>query len=335
VPPRFSVLLPTHNRADVLGYAIRSVLWQTEQDFELLVVADGCTDLTRDVVQGFADPRIRFFDLPKAPYFGYANRNIALRTAQGRYIAFAAHDDLLFPDHLTQMGALLDRTGADWGYSRPTWVSTDGVMVPFGTNLELSDELVAFCTRENTIPASCVVHTRSILGAVGYWPDDVPVAADWILWRRMLAVSERPPAVLPVPTALHFSAMWKQSRHSRSEAVRLFLEVADTVEWWPSVLTVECRHDTQQAGFFHLMQAGGATWITQVRHALSAVLERVGWASVYSVGRTDVPLLQLARRERRLRNSRLWPVMSTLWAVIRMTRRASAAWRKPRGGTRR
>ncbi|MBK5577868.1 glycosyltransferase [Ochrobactrum anthropi] len=58
--PLFSILLPTHSRVDVIGYAVQSVLNQTVKDFELLVVGDGCPPETRTILQGFNDPRIRF-----------------------------------------------------------------------------------------------------------------------------------------------------------------------------------------------------------------------------------------------------------------------------------
>src|SRR5262245_54968910 len=107
--PLFSILLPTHNRADVLPFAIRSVLAQTVQDFELLIVGDGCRVGTAEIVRGFSDARIVWFDLPKGPNFGYNNRNIALRQARGAYVAYMAHDDLWLCDHLELLVAVLGR----------------------------------------------------------------------------------------------------------------------------------------------------------------------------------------------------------------------------------
>ena len=113
--------------------------------------------------RGIDDARIRWFDLLKAPHFGYANRNIALRQATGDLVAFIAHDDIWFPDHLELLSGQLERGAAEWAYSRPLWVSTDGFVVPIGVNLTNEDELEHFLTEANSIPAPCVMHRRSCL----------------------------------------------------------------------------------------------------------------------------------------------------------------------------
>jgi glycosyltransferase involved in cell wall biosynthesis len=161
----------------------------------------------------------RYGQPAKAPHFGYANRNVALREARGEYIAFAAHDDLLFPDHLRLLVDALEKNNCDWGYSRPLWVSTDGIIVPFATNLRLADELRRFLTVENTIPASCVLYRRHCLDRYGLWPEDVPQAADWRHWIAIIeGGGHEHIGYLETPTCLHFSANWRRSRHASFEA---------------------------------------------------------------------------------------------------------------------
>ena len=278
--PRFTVLLPTHNRADVLGCAIASVLAQTEPDFELLIVADGCTDSTPEVVAAFEDPRIRFYDLPKAPGVGYANRNIALRRARGHYVAYAAHDDLLLPDHLQLMGTALDEKGGDFAYSRPLWVSTDGIVAPYGTNLKLADELARFLECKDTMPSSCVLITRAALWAAGYWPEDMLRAGDAVLWQRVLRCTDRKTVWLRRPTCLHFTAGWKKTRHSDSEPLRWMLHIADSAAWWPAILRHPPREEPVQRTVWRAIESGGTRWLEALREAADTVINRIAWMAM-------------------------------------------------------
>ena len=142
--PLFSILMPTHDGLDTIFHAIQSVLDQTIGDFELFIdVGDGCATGTEGAVADFNDPRIKYFDFPKAPYFGYANRNAALRHSSGKFIAFAADDDLLLTDHLRLLHEALEG-GATLAYTQALWVSTDGIAAPFLTNLATSDDLDFF-----------------------------------------------------------------------------------------------------------------------------------------------------------------------------------------------
>ncbi len=97
--PMVSVIIPTYNRAHVLGRAIRSVLDQTYQDFELIVVDDGSSDHTGEVVATFADPRIHYLRHEKNRGAAAA-RNTAIKTAQGEYIASLDSHDEWLPEKL-------------------------------------------------------------------------------------------------------------------------------------------------------------------------------------------------------------------------------------------
>ena len=106
----FTVVIPTHNHADTLRYAVRSVLWQTCQDLEIFIVGDGVPDRTREIVAELTeeDTRIRFFDFPKGDRLGELHRHHALQEANGRFVAYQADDDLWLPEHLASIADLLE-----------------------------------------------------------------------------------------------------------------------------------------------------------------------------------------------------------------------------------
>jgi glycosyltransferase involved in cell wall biosynthesis len=327
-PPRFSVLLPTHSRADVIGFAIRSVLSQTDGDFELLVVGDGCTDGTAAVVQGFTDRRIRWFDLPKAPGFGYPNRNTVLRLAQGELIACMTDDDLLLPDHLEQFRRLLEDDAIEWAYSRPLWVSRDGVIIPVCTNLTNDDELDHMKTVELFIPSSCIVYRRSCHDRYGMWPEHLKSGGDRDLWARILKPGpDRNHAFLPTATAFHFLANWRPDEGLENwSTTGNFLRVARASAWWPPSLKVRTSPDIpEQAVVFAAIECGGKPWIAELRWAVDRVIDRVALDHVlYGVTQLAATKLQLeqalADRDA-IMNSRTWRLTQPLRDLHQLLRK--------------
>jgi len=99
VTPHVSVILPVHNRADVLPRAIQSVLDQDLREFELVVIDDGSTDESADVARSFNDDRIRVIQLP-GNRGGNVARNKGVRAACAPLIAFLDSDDRYLPNKL-------------------------------------------------------------------------------------------------------------------------------------------------------------------------------------------------------------------------------------------
>lgn len=128
-----SIIMPTYNRASLLPRAIHSVLTQTVADWELIVVADSCSDDTAAVVASFNDDRIRFYSSP-INVGGAQARNIGLDQARGDFIAFLDDDDEWLPDKLACQLQLFEQHDdiclASSSYVRVEGCSETVVMTP-------------------------------------------------------------------------------------------------------------------------------------------------------------------------------------------------------------
>ena len=114
--PFFSVVIPVHNRAHMLGKALGSVFAQSCQDLEIVIVDDGSTDNPKNIVEVVADPRIRL--LRQDNRGASAARNAGIDAARGGYIAFLDSDDVFLPHHLETMKHLLEGANNTVAYAR-------------------------------------------------------------------------------------------------------------------------------------------------------------------------------------------------------------------------
>jgi glycosyltransferase involved in cell wall biosynthesis len=177
--PTITVIIPTYNRSAALLYAIRSVLWQTFTDFELLVVGDGCTDDSEAVVCRVGDPRVRWINLPTNTGHQSGPNNEGLRQARGNVIAYLGHDDLWLPHHLS---CLLEglASGADLAYGLTACVLTEGgepeVVMPYGGVYQAG----------MWMPPTGVIHHRWVTDRLGGWRDyrELRCGPEDELWYR-------------------------------------------------------------------------------------------------------------------------------------------------------
>jgi glycosyltransferase involved in cell wall biosynthesis len=104
--PKLSVITPVYNGERYIGEAIESVLAQTCQDWELIVVDDGSTDATPSILQSFVDPRITY--VRQRNQGPAAARNVGLERVVGQYVAFLDADDVYLPNAFADLAVYLD-----------------------------------------------------------------------------------------------------------------------------------------------------------------------------------------------------------------------------------
>lgn len=137
----FSVIIPLYNKADHIVDTLRSVLEQTQTDFEVLVVDDGSTDGGADLVKRIADKRVKVFQKPNG---GVSSaRNHGMQQAKGDYFAFLDADDLWLEDHLATILELILAFGSSTKI--------------FATSIKRSDRIHEKSARQrNTLPPELI-----------------------------------------------------------------------------------------------------------------------------------------------------------------------------------
>jgi glycosyltransferase involved in cell wall biosynthesis len=196
--PLISIIMPTFNRLTWLRVAIRSVLDQTLEDWELIVADDGSDDPTREYLKALAideRPRIRVLLLSHSGN-PPAARNIALGEARGEYVAFLDSDDLWLPRKLErQIASLGEHPGREWSYTRSVLV--DGACRPLEVGRGLRyparrDGWIAesLLRGEAAVTQSSVLARREVIEQVGGYPEDLPICGDYELYLRLALRSE-------------------------------------------------------------------------------------------------------------------------------------------------
>ncbi len=182
--PRVSVVIPAYNHARFLPEALDSVLAQTFRDFEVLVVDDGSTDATREVVAAYGN-RIRYVHQPNAGQAAARNRGI--RETSGGLLAFLDADDSWFPEKLASQVAYLD-THPEVGVVFTRFLVTDAGGTP------LYAYPPKFRYDRNAFEAmllwpigwmNVAMVRRACFDLVGLLDDTIRWPTDWDLWLRV------------------------------------------------------------------------------------------------------------------------------------------------------
>jgi glycosyltransferase involved in cell wall biosynthesis len=194
----FTVVMAAHNTADTVAAAVRSVLAQTRGDFELLVVDDGSTDRTPEVVRGFDDPRVRLLQLSHGG--AAAARAAGIEAGDAPLISLIDSDDLWLPTYLEAMGAALEGSDASFAYTdawylddrtrRVRRLSAMGYQRPPEPAPDGAADLFALLCERNFIYNAVTVR-RSAVEEVGPPDPRLRSMIDWEWWLRLTAAGHR------------------------------------------------------------------------------------------------------------------------------------------------
>lgn len=257
-----TVVIPTHDHANLLPIAVNSVLAQTVSDIEVFVIGDGVSDDTRQAVETLQgrDSRIRFFDHPKSPRTGEPYRHLALIEARGDIVCYQADDDLWLPDHLEELQRLL--RDADFAHTLPVQVLPDGALHSYTVDLSLAADRELTLAGTNRVPLGATGHTLDAYRRLpfGWRTTPAGIPTDLYMWQQFLSQPWCRFASGMRPTTLHFASPFRREW----TAVARFTEL----ERWSQNLNASAGRDEFQRAVLDSVARDRARQVIELRCAI-------------------------------------------------------------------
>lgn len=214
--PPLTVITATFNQPAALACALSSAQAQSFADFEYLVIGDGCTDETEEMVRDTGDPRIRWTNLTENSGNQSDVNRIALEMAAGERVAYLNHDDLWYPEHLNELMTCMDDGGFELASTLALAISPEPHLhrqVVGLPTLGAQDDNIRVSSMTST-----VMHTHDLASRAGGWKrwresSTVPTLD---FFARARAAANRH-AVLPRITCLKFHSADRLDSYLRND----------------------------------------------------------------------------------------------------------------------
>ena len=258
--PTVSIVIPTYNRAQILPLALQSVLSQTYQDIEVIIVDDASTDNTGEVVQSIKDERIRYIRHPENKG-GSAARNTGIRASRGEFIAFQDSDDEWLQDKLQKQMEAIQKGEPETdivytGFYKEQ--ENKRIYIPAHNIKKKEGDILGQLLRENFVATPTVLARKRDLEKVGMFDETLPRYQDWELAIRLAKQYTFRCVDEPLLIAHRVDNSISTNQSVVGTALRIILEKHhDTIlsagkemlaRWYFSVGTVLCQSGDMEEG---------------------------------------------------------------------------------------
>ena len=253
---KVSVIIPTYNRAESIGASIQSILNQTWQNYEIIIVDDGSTDNTQQIVENYVDDRIRYIYMEKNGGASHA-RNIGIDLAESEFIAFLDSDDEWLPEKLEkQMKAMLQASETvGMVYCRMKGTKKDGTTLicpeTWIPTEKLQGNILLSLLEENVIGTPAILVRRECLKQTGVFDENLKCIEDWELVLR-IAEKWQIEFVDDILVEVHFSEGSISNNFKAYVETRCYM----IAKYWELMAQNNILNDIVQEVLLYAQQAG-------------------------------------------------------------------------------